>query len=57
VEKSRKNFQVASLGAGEIYNRPGSKKQTKHRAEPVKRYVDPCMAATGRIRCGQLDHV
>jgi hypothetical protein len=45
------------LGAGEIYNRPGSKKQTKHRAEPVKRYVDLSMSATGRIRCGELDRV
>src|SRR6266700_1625704 len=36
---------------------PARQQKTKHRAEPVKRYVDLCMSATGRIRCGELDRV
>ena len=42
VKKAGEHFQIASLRAGEIDNRRGSKEQTKHRTEPVKRDVDVC---------------
>ena len=42
VKKTGEHFQIASLRAGEIDNRRGSKEQTKHRTEPVKGDVDVC---------------
>ena len=43
VKKTGEHFQIASLRAGEIDNRRGSKEQTKHRTEPVKGDVDLCV--------------
>jgi hypothetical protein len=40
MEKTGEHFQIASLRAGEIDNGRGSKEQTKHRTEPVKRDID-----------------
>src|ERR671918_725676 len=36
VKETGEQFQIASLRAGEIDNRRGSKEQTKHRTQPVK---------------------
>src|SRR5437773_114700 len=55
--KLGEHFQVASSRTSEIDNWPGGKEQTKHRTQSVKRDVDLCMSATGRIRCGELDGV
>ena len=40
MKKTGEHLQVASLRAGKVDNRPRSKEQTKHRAEPVKRGLD-----------------
>ena len=40
VKKTAKRFQIASLRAREIDDRRVGKEQTKHRAEPVKSYID-----------------
>jgi hypothetical protein len=36
VKKPRERFQIATLRARKIDNRPGREKQTKHRASAVK---------------------
>src|SRR4029077_1544622 len=43
VKETGEHFQIASLRAGEIDNRPGSKEQTKHRAAPVEGGVRLCL--------------
>jgi len=40
MKETRELFQIASLRAGEIDNWRRSKKQTKHRTEPMKGDID-----------------
>jgi len=52
--KKRANSSDRFAGTGQIDNRRGSKEQTKHRTEPVKRDVDLCVLIASNARASNL---